>query len=68
MWNQDEVKGKAEQVKGAVKDKVGELVDDPDMEAEGEAEQIAGQVREKAGKVERLVDQAADKAKKAFDR
>ena len=30
-----ELKGKAEQVKGAAKEKIGRAIDDPDLEAEG---------------------------------
>lgn len=68
MWNENEVKGKAEQAKGAIKDKAGEIVGNPDLEAEGEAERVAGKTRETVGKVERHADEAVDKAKKAFDR
>jgi uncharacterized protein YjbJ (UPF0337 family) len=68
MWNEDEVKGKAEQAKGAIKDKAGELVGSPELEAEGEAERVAGKARETVGKVERHADEAVDKVKKAFDR
>ncbi len=49
MWNKDEVKGKAHQVKGAIKDKVGEVTNNPSLEAEGEAERLAGKIQEKVG-------------------
>ena len=35
MWNKDEVKGKVEQAKGVVKEKVGKATSDPDLQAEG---------------------------------
>ena len=60
MWNKDEVQGKAEQVKGAAKEKVGEFTDDPDLEAEGEADQIAGKVQEAAGTARRRVGNAVE--------
>ena len=34
--NRDEIKGKAEKAKGYVKDKAGEILNNPDLEAEGE--------------------------------
>jgi len=61
--HKDELKGKAEQAKGKVKDKVGEWTDNPDLEAEGEAEQVGGKVRETGGTVQRKVDEAKDKLK-----
>jgi uncharacterized protein YjbJ (UPF0337 family) len=53
--NRDELKGKAEKAKGYVKDKAGEILNDPDLEAEGEAERAAGSVREDVGKAKRKV-------------
>jgi uncharacterized protein YjbJ (UPF0337 family) len=34
MGNKDEVKGKAKQIKGAIKDKIGEVTNNPRLEAE----------------------------------
>ena len=59
--NKDEIKGKAEQAKGYVKDKAGKLTDDPDLEAEGKAERAAGELREGYGKAKRKVGEAVDK-------
>ncbi|RPH83467.1 MAG: CsbD family protein [Candidatus Rokuibacteriota bacterium] len=53
--NRDEIKGKAEKAKGYVKDKAGEILNNPDLEAEGEAERVAGTVREGYGKAKRTV-------------
>lgn len=64
MWNKDEVKGKAEQVKGAAKDKVGELTGDPVLEAEGEAERVVGKVRETAGTVRRKTEEVVNDVRK----
>ena len=60
--NKDEMKGKAEQAKGYVKDKAGELIDDPELEAKGEAERAGGELREGYGKAKRKVGEAVDKA------
>jgi uncharacterized protein YjbJ (UPF0337 family) len=59
--NKDEIKGKAEQAKGYVKNKAGELIDDPELEAEGEAERAGGELREGYGKAKRKVGEAVDK-------
>lgn len=60
MWNKDEVKGKAEQIKGVVKEKAGHLAGDPDLEADGVADQVEGQIREGVGTVKRVVKNAVD--------
>lgn len=57
MINKDEVKGKAEQVKGAIKEQTGKLVGDPELEAEGEVDRAAGKVQEKAGAVRRKIEE-----------
>ena len=66
MWNKDEIRGKGKQIKGAVKDKVGELIDDPEMETEGEAERTTGKIQEGVGKARRKTGEAVEKAGKAI--
>lgn len=66
--NNDEVKGKWEQAKGTVKDKVGEATDNKDLEAEGEAEHAGGEVREGWGKAKRNVSNAVEDAADAINR
>jgi Uncharacterized protein conserved in bacteria len=56
--NKDEVKGKFEQVKGKVKDKVGEATGNRRMEAEGETENAKGKTRESWGRLKRGVSNA----------
>ena len=58
--NKDEAEGKWEQVKGTVKDKVGEATGDRDLEAEGEAQNAAGEGQETWGKFKRGVGDAVD--------
>jgi len=53
--DRDEIKGKAEKAKGYVKDKAGEIINDPDLEAEGEVERGTGTVREGYGQAKRKV-------------
>lgn len=66
MWNKDEIKGKGKQVAGAIKDKTGELINDPKLEARGEAERIAGKLQEKSGKARRKTGEAVQKIGKAI--
>jgi uncharacterized protein YjbJ (UPF0337 family) len=51
----DEVAGKIHEVKGAVKEKVGKLINDPDLEAEGTLEKVAGKVQHKIGQVKKVL-------------
>lgn len=66
--NKDEIEGKWEQVKGTVKEKIGEATDDRDLEAEGEAQDTAGKAQETWGEVKRgvsdTVHDVADKINK----
>lgn len=58
MWNKDEVRGKSDQVKGKVKEKIGNLTDNEDLRDEGVADQAAGDVEEGVGKGRRKVGEA----------
>ena len=51
----DKTTGKLHEVKGTLKEKVGELTKNPDLEAEGRAEKNAGKVQNWVGKVEKAV-------------
>lgn len=51
----DKTTGKLHEVKGTIKQKVGELTKNPDLEAEGRAEKNAGKVQNWVGKVEKTV-------------
>ena len=42
-------------MKGKVKEVVGKLSDDPNLEAEGTGEKIAGKVQEKVGQVKKVL-------------
>jgi uncharacterized protein YjbJ (UPF0337 family) len=66
MWNKDEIKGKGKQISGAIKDKAGELIKDPKLEAKGEAERVEGKIQEKVGKVRRKTGEAVVTAAKAI--
>jgi len=66
--NRDEIKGKAEKAKGYVKDKAGELLNDPELEAEGEIERAVGTAREGVGRAKRKIREGIeDVAERAED-
>ena len=52
---EDAVTGKLHEVKGAVRQKAGELTGNQDLETDGQAEKIAGKVLKIVGKVEKTV-------------
>ena len=66
MWNKDEIKGKGKQISGAIKDKAGELIKDPKLEATGEIERAAGKLQEKTGEARRKTGEAIVKSAKAI--
>jgi uncharacterized protein YjbJ (UPF0337 family) len=50
------IAGRVHEVKGKIKEKVGELTNDPDLEGEGIGEKIAGKVQKKIGQVQKVVE------------
>lgn len=58
--NRDEVKGKFDQAKGAVKENVGRAVNDREMEDEGAADRAGGNLREGYGTARRKVGEAIE--------
>ena len=61
MVGKDEVKGKAKQIKGGIKAKVGKVTNNPNLEAEGESERMKGKIQEKVGRGRRKVGEAVEK-------
>jgi uncharacterized protein YjbJ (UPF0337 family) len=59
MSNED-IKGKAENLKGRVKQAAGTLTGDKKLEAEGAVDRAKGAAREKIGEVKRKLDEATD--------
>jgi len=51
----DQAEGAFHQIKGKIKEVVGEISDNPKLEAEGTGEKIAGKVQEKIGKVKKVL-------------
>ena len=58
--NEDEVKGKFDQAKGSVKETVGRVTNDRDLETEGQADKAGGDIREGFGKGRRKVGEAIE--------
>ena len=52
----DQAQGKGHEVKGAVKEKIGRAIGDPNLEDEGTGEKIAGKIQKKIGQVEKVFE------------
>lgn len=50
----DQVEGKVHEVKGAIKQKIGQVTNNPNLEDEGTAERIDGVVEKKVGDVKKV--------------
>ena len=64
MKYEDEVKGKGKQVKGAVKEQLGKLTGNRDLENSGTADRVEGDVQEGFGKAKRKIGEAVEKVGK----
>jgi uncharacterized protein YjbJ (UPF0337 family) len=60
MMNDDELRGKADQVKGRVKDAVGRATGDEQLRDEGAADEASGKVQETLGKARRKVGETIE--------
>lgn len=58
--NRDEMEGKLDQAKGAVKENVGKALNDRDLETEGAADRAGGNVQEGFGTARRKVGEAVE--------
>ena len=52
----DQVKGKVDEVAGAVKEKIGHATNNPNLEDEGTAQKVGGKVQKKVGQVEKVLE------------
>ena len=59
----DELKGKAENLKGRVKQAAGSLTGDKKLEAEGAVERVKGAAEEKVGEAKRKVKEAEEESR-----
>ena len=58
--NKDEVEGKFDQAKGAVKENVGRAINDSEMESEGAADRAGGNLQQGYGTARRKVGEAIE--------
>jgi uncharacterized protein YjbJ (UPF0337 family) len=52
----DKLEGTMHELKGAVKKKVGQVTNNPDLEDEGTAEKVGGKIQKKVGDVEKVIE------------
>jgi uncharacterized protein YjbJ (UPF0337 family) len=52
----DKTAGVFHEIKGEVKEKLGKVAKNPNLEAEGQGEQVGGKIRKKIGQVEEVFD------------
>jgi uncharacterized protein YjbJ (UPF0337 family) len=52
----DKVAGSAHELKGKVKEKIGQLTNDPDLAAEGTDERLGGKIQKKVGDIEKVFE------------
>jgi len=50
----DKVEGKAHELKGAVKERVGQVTNNPNLEVEGTDEKTGGQIQKKVGDIKKV--------------
>jgi uncharacterized protein YjbJ (UPF0337 family) len=52
----DKAAGTVHEVKGAIKEKLGRVKNDPDLENEGTDEKIGGKIQKKVGDIEKVFE------------
>jgi uncharacterized protein YjbJ (UPF0337 family) len=52
----DELEGKLHEAKGKVKEKVGQAINNPDMQTKGQDEKLGGKVQKKVGQFEKVLE------------
>jgi uncharacterized protein YjbJ (UPF0337 family) len=52
----DKIEGTAHELKGKIKEKTGQVTNNPALEDEGTAEKIDGKVQKKVGDIEKVVE------------
>jgi uncharacterized protein YjbJ (UPF0337 family) len=52
----NEIAGKLHEVKGSIRQKAGQLTNDPDLEGKGIGERVAGKIQKKVGELEKVFE------------
>lgn len=55
--NQDKAEGTIKETIGAVKEKTGDVIGNPDLQDRGTAEKVEGKVQQKVGDVKKVFEQ-----------
>jgi uncharacterized protein YjbJ (UPF0337 family) len=50
------LEGKLHEAKGKVKEKAGQVINNPDLETDGHGEKVAGKLQKKVGQVEEVLE------------
>jgi uncharacterized protein YjbJ (UPF0337 family) len=58
--NRDELEGKAEALKGKIKQATGDLTNDPQLHDEGVADEVAGKTQDTLGRAKRKVGEVIE--------
>lgn len=66
--NRDELEGKAEALKGKIKQATGDVTNNPRLHDEGVAEEVAGKTQDAVGRVRRKVGEAVKNVGNAIKR
>jgi uncharacterized protein YjbJ (UPF0337 family) len=52
----DQIEGNLHELKGKVKEKVGQVTNNPNLTAEGQDEKLTGKVQKKVGQIEKVLE------------
>ncbi len=52
----DQIEGTLHEAKGAVKEKLGQVMHKPDLETEGQAEKLTGRAQQKVGQIKKVFE------------
>ena len=52
----DQAQGVVHETKGAVKEKIGQVIRNPQMEEDGQDEKVAGKIQKKVGQIEKVLE------------
>jgi uncharacterized protein YjbJ (UPF0337 family) len=52
----DLIEGNLHEVKGKVKEKVGQVTNNPTLRAKGRVENLAGKIQKKVGQIEKVIE------------
>jgi uncharacterized protein YjbJ (UPF0337 family) len=52
----DQAAGKLHEMKGKIKEKAGQVTNNPNLADEGQGEKVAGKIQKKAGQIEKVFE------------